>query len=125
VLIASAAIATSFLGGRGLADGGVGTAGWIAIGCFGVVGVSVLTVLWPRTDWSFTINAQRFIGTYIESADGPLPLPSIHRDLALHMSASYVVNAKQLRWLTGAFRVGAIFLLAEVAAWAVDIALEP
>jgi hypothetical protein len=88
VLIAAAAITTSFFGGRALSDGDVATAEWIAIACFGVVGASVLAVLWPCTDWTFTVNAQRFIGTYIESEEGPLPLPAIDRDLALHMRAS-------------------------------------
>lgn len=121
ILIAAAAITTSFFGGRALADGDVGTAGWFAIAAFGLVGASVLAVLWPRTDWAFTVNAQRFIATYVESAEGPLPLSAIHRDLALHMSASYVVNARQLRLLTIAFRLGAIFLVGEVTAWVVDI----
>jgi hypothetical protein len=121
ILIAAAAISTSFFGGRALADGSVGSVGWVAIVCFGVVGATVLAVLWPRTDWSFTVNAQRFIGTYVESEEGPLPLPAIHRDLALHMSASYVANARQLRVLTVAFRIGAVFLVGEVIAWVVGI----
>jgi len=121
ILIAAAAIATSFFGGRALEDGDVAAAGWVAIACFAVVGASVLAVLWPRTDWSFTVNAERFIGTYVESEDGPLPLPAIHRDLALHMSASYVANARQLRVLTVAFRIGAIFLVGEVVSWVVGI----
>lgn len=121
ILIAAAAITTSFFGGQALADGAVGTAGWVAIAAFGLVGASVLTVLWPRTDWAFTVNAERFIATYVESHEGPLPLPEIHRDLALHMSTSYVVNARQLRVLTIAFRIGAIFLVGEVTAWVVDI----
>ena len=78
-------------------------------------------ILWPWSDWSFTVNAQRFIGTYVESRDGPLPLPAIHRDLALHMSASYIANAHQLRILMIAFRLGAIFLVGEVIAWVVGI----
>jgi hypothetical protein len=121
ILIAAAAITTSFFGGRVLSDGDVAIAGWIAIACFGVAGACVLAILWPRTDWSFTVNAQRFIGTYVESEDGALPLPAIHRDLALHMSASYVANARQLRALMMAFRFGAIFLVGEVIAWVVGI----
>lgn len=124
ILIAAAAITMSFFGGPALADGDVGTAGWLAIACFGLVGASVLAVLWPRTDWTFTIDAERFIGTYIESDGGPLPLPGIHRDLALHMAASYVVNARQLRLLTIAFRLGAGFLVGEVIAWVADIVDE-
>jgi hypothetical protein len=88
ILIAAAAITTSFFGGRALAEGAVGTAGRLAIAAFGLVGMSVLTVLWPRTDWSFTVNAERFIATYVESDEGPLPLPAIHRALALHMGST-------------------------------------
>jgi hypothetical protein len=54
--------------------------------------------------------------------EGPLPLAAIHRDLALHMSASYVANARQLRALTIAFRIGAMFLVGEVVAWVIGIA---
>jgi hypothetical protein len=93
VLIAAAAITTSFFGGRALNDGDLGAAGWVAIACFGCLGIAVLAILWPRHDWVFTVNAERFIATYIESDEGALDLPSIHRDLALHMSASYVANA--------------------------------
>ena len=49
----------------------------------------------------------------------PLDLPSIHRDLALHMGGSAALNREQLRWLTGAFRAGAVLLVAEVIAWVV------
>jgi hypothetical protein len=121
VLIAAAAITTSFFGGRAFADGDVGPAGWVATICFGLLGVAVLAVLWPRHDWVFTVNARRFIATYVESAEGPLGVPEIHRDLALHMSASYEANARQLNWLSIAFRVGSLLLIGEVVAWVVGI----
>jgi hypothetical protein len=119
VLIAAAAITTSFFGGRAFADGDVG--GWIATVCFGLLGLSVLAVLWPRHDWVFTVNARRFISTYVESEDGPLGLSEIHRDLALHMSASYEDNAGQFKWLSIAFRIGSVLLIGEVVAWVVGI----
>jgi hypothetical protein len=121
VLIAAAAVTTSFFGGRALQDGDVGTTGWIAIACFVLLGLAVLAVLWPRHDWVFTINGERFIATYIESSDGALDMPAIHRDLALHMSKSYVINARQLRLLSVAFRVGAVLLVGEVVSWVAGI----
>ena len=69
----------------------------------------------------FTVNASSFIENYVEHPDGSLEIPAIHRDLALHMSASYSVNADQLRWLFGAFRAGAVLLVVEVAAWVVNL----
>ncbi len=124
VLIAAAAVTTSFFGSRALMDPDVGAAAWVAIVFFACVGATVLVVLWPRRDWVFTVNAERFIATYVESTDGPLEVPLIHRDLALHMSASYVRNAIQLRILAFAFRVGAVLLVAEVVAWVVNLVGE-
>jgi hypothetical protein len=49
----------------------------------------------------------------------PLPLPMIHRDLALHMGRSASLNRTQLRWLMVAFRAGALLLMAEVIAWVI------
>lgn len=93
---------------------------WVAVGAFVALSVSVLTILWPRRDWEFNLSPAQFISTYVEPAeDEPLSLPEIHRDLALHMGHSAALNRKQLRWLTGAFRVGAVLLVAEVIAWVV------
>jgi hypothetical protein len=80
----------------------------------------VLVILWPRRDWEFNLSPAQFINIYVEPADTePLDLPSIHRDLALHMGNSAALNRKQLRWLTSAFRVGAVLLVAEVIAWVI------
>jgi hypothetical protein len=122
VLIAAAAVTTSFFGSRALTDSGhLDFWAWAATISFALVGLTVLSILWPRHDWVFTVNASAFIQNYVEHPDGALELPAIHRDLALHMSASYSVNAEQLRWLFIAFRAGAVLLVAEVAAWIVNL----
>jgi len=54
VLIAAAAITTSFFGSRAIAGGDLSGWVWVALVAFIAVGGSVLTVLWPRTDWSFS-----------------------------------------------------------------------
>jgi hypothetical protein len=118
-LIAAAAITTSFFGGQAL-HRHVHTLGWVAIACFVSLSLSVLVILWPRRDWEFSLSPAKFISTYIEPPEGdPLDLPMIHRDLALHMGRSANLNRDQLRWLTGAFRLGAILLVAEVVAWVI------
>jgi hypothetical protein len=122
VLIAAAAVTTSFFGGAAIADGKLGAAGWVAVGSFLVVGFAVLAILWPRHDWTFSVDAETFIYGYLEpDEEEPLDLPSIHRDLAFHMAASYKRNRAQLRWLFVAFRVGALLLIAEVVAWVVAL----
>lgn len=121
VLIAAAAVTTSFFGSRALTNSDLDTWAWVAIGSFALLGFTVLAILWPRHDWVFTVNASSFIENYVEHPDGALELPAIHRDLALHMSRSYTVNAAQLRWLFVAFRLGALLLVLEVAAWVVNL----
>lgn len=102
-LIAAAAITTSFFGSQAAQSSP--RHGLDRDRLLVTLGASVLVILWPRRDWEFTLSPQRFISTYLEPIDGdPLPLPSIHRDRALHMGRSAALNRRQLRWLMTAFR---------------------
>src|SRR3954462_13075821 len=65
VLIAAAAITTSFFGSRAITGDGLSVWVWVADGAFIVVGGCVLTVLWPRSDWSFNASAAEIIAGYI------------------------------------------------------------
>jgi hypothetical protein len=120
VLIAAAAITTSFFGSRAIAGGHLSGWVWVALVAFIAVGGSVLTVLWPRTDWSFSASAADIIAEYIEPE--PIDFPLVQRDLALHRSAAYDRNALQLGRLFLVFRLGLIVLVVEVAAWIVALA---
>jgi hypothetical protein len=120
VLIAAAAITTSFFGSRAIAGGDLSGWVWVALVAFIAVGGSVLTVLWPRTDWSFSASAADIIAEYIEPE--PVDFPLVQRDLALHRSAAYDGNALQLGRLFLVFRLGLIVLVVEVAAWIVALA---
>ncbi len=123
--MAAAAITTSFLGDRILSGHHVHPLAWIAIGCFVALGLVVLVLLWPWRDWKFTINAQSLIQDYLEPVDAePLDLPGIHRDLALHMEASWQKNKSQLRWLFVAFRVAAMLLVGEIIFWVLALASQ-
>jgi hypothetical protein len=77
-------------------------------------------VLWPRSDWSFNASAAEIIAEYIEP--DAIEFPLVQRDLALHRSAAYDANARQLGWLYLVFRIGLIVLVVEVAAWVVALA---
>jgi hypothetical protein len=122
-LVAAAAITTSFFGGQTLHGNRLHTFAWIAVGAFVGIGLSTICILWPRRDWEFSLDPARFITTYLEPPQGgPLPIDQIHRDLALHMGASAMLNRGQLRWLIVAFRVGALLLIIDVVAWVVVLA---
>ena len=122
-LIAAAAITTSFFGGQTLARHDVDAAGWVAIGCFVLLGFAVLVMLWPRRDWELSLAPAEFIATYLEPADGePLELHLVERDLALHMGRSAKFNRGQLDKLVTIFRFGALLLVIEVLAWVIALA---
>jgi len=111
-LIAAAAIATSFFGGQTLTEHGVGAVGWVAIGCFVLLGFTVLLMLGPED----------FIATYLEPVDGnPMELHLVERDLALHMGHSIELNREQLYALVTTFRFGTLLLVIEVLAWVVAL----
>lgn len=125
VLIAAAAIATSFFGGQTLVEHNISAAAWIAIGCFVLLGLAVLLVLWPRRDWEFSLAPDQFIATYLEPADGePLALHLIERDLALHMGRGTELNRRQLKTLTMIIRTGALLLVIEVLAWVITLVIQ-
>jgi hypothetical protein len=119
-VLSAAAIATSLLGARALDRTSPSLWTWIALTCFAAVGGFMLLLLWPRR-WEFTAVPRRIIGTYVETKE-PLPVPMIHRDLALHMEDSYVRNEVGLDKLILWFRLGLALLALEVIAWTVEIA---
>jgi hypothetical protein len=96
VLIASAAVSTSLVGGPALARSH-SVASWMAIGLFALVGVSLLVALWPRRIWSFGIDAAELVAIYLEPEDDEPPdVGHIYRDLALHMSDGHKRNAARI-----------------------------
>ncbi len=122
ILLSAAVIATSFLGTRAL-EGHVPSGWtWVAIGCFVALAVAALALLWPRRDWSFSASPGRIIGLYLER-DDPWELPALHRELALHLDAAYEANRSHLDDLIWAFRTACLFLVLEVLAWVVNIAV--
>jgi len=122
-LIATAAISTSFLGTRAFATSR--PLGWLAIGCFALLSVCVLVVVWPRATWRFDFDSDDLIAVYITSADDgrSTTAAAIHRDLALRITESGRANALLLSRISRAFRVGACLLATQVLATALAAAV--
>jgi hypothetical protein len=120
IVLSAAAIATSLLGGQALNRESPTLWAWIALACFIGVSALALLLLVPRR-WIFTAVPRRIIRTYVETPE-PLPLPMIHRDLALHMEDSYVENELGLDKMITRFRLALVLLALEVVSWTVEIA---
>ena len=123
VLVAAAAIATSFFGTRVATAGSLAVAAWCAITAFALVAASVLAILWPWRDWEFNASPKGLIATYIETTS-PATLVEMHRDMALHRSSSCVANETILARLYWAFRVGLFMVAVEVCAWIVALSAQ-
>jgi tetrahydromethanopterin S-methyltransferase subunit B len=119
VLIAAAAVTTSFFGSNVVGGARAGLAAWLATVSFALIGVAVLAVLWPRREWEFSESGKDLIARYVEPE--LLPLALIHRDLALHYTGKLAANAAQLAALVRAVRVGVVLFVVEVGAWLVAL----
>ena len=94
--------------------------GWVAVGCF--VAPQPRRARDPLATTRLGVQpVARAIHRHLRRAGGhgAARPPEHHRDLALHMGNSAALNRKQLRRLTGAFRAGAVLLVAEVIAWVI------
>ncbi|MDQ2700912.1 MAG: hypothetical protein M3Y23_06245 [Actinomycetota bacterium] len=118
ILISSAALTTSFFGAVITTETQLTVAGWLGVASFlMVVGLS-LAILWPR-GWEFSFSPVSLIATYIETVE-PLPLPAIHRDLALHMHASYSENQTGIERMALWSKWAVALLVLEVLFWVAD-----
>jgi hypothetical protein len=119
LLMAAAAVTTSVFGGQTLAHGHTGPAVWVATIAFIGAGLMVIDVLWPRQRWEFEMKPTDVLSEYIEPAD--IPVAMIHRDLAIHRTASFHRNTRRLRRASGSLRVGMGLLVVEVVAWVATV----
>jgi hypothetical protein len=94
-LLAAGSLVSAFLRGQALAGpslvtgavvrADIGSAGWVAIGCFVAIFLVCGVILWPYT-WEFSQLPSGLIENY--EADSSIRLVDAQRDLALHLEES-------------------------------------
>ena len=88
---------------------------WIAVAAFIVVGGCVLTVLWPRSDWSFNASAAEIIAEYVEPEPIEFPAGPTRSRAA---SSRGVRRKRPAAWIAvSCVSDRAFVLVVEVAAW--------
>jgi hypothetical protein len=120
VLLSGAAIASSLFGGQAVAAGRLGPFGWGAVAAFAALGLALLLVLWPRSEWQDSNLPSWILTEYVETPD-PLPLASIQRELAIHLEAVYGQGEADYERIARSFRLAAVLLNVEVLAWVLDL----
>src|SRR5262245_15160537 len=119
-LIFAASFASSLLGARALADG-VDAWDWIALGLLLSIGTFAVFMLWPYYNLTFRFDPEDLISRYVDVAE-PVPIATIHRELALQIKADWQQNGRIVRRLREALQLALILLLLEIVAWLVSIA---
>jgi len=131
LLITAANIVIAFLGAPAIKNAttpssastnvpGLTLGGWLAVGCFVIVGVCSIATLWPRRGWLFRFGAKEIIDRVDRQPDETLPL--MQRKLALLNEDSYLANEKKIDRLFWLLEVAAIFLFFEAALWLSSLA---
>ena len=135
MLLSAAAVATSFFGGQALKGGGLSGASWVGIALFAGLGVALLAVMTPgrlvnlirrgeaREGLAgFVASPSILVGDYVE-ADPPLSAATTYRDVSLYMEERWEqIENRLVRRLDLRFRIASGLLIAEMAAWVVELA---
>jgi hypothetical protein len=108
------------LGARALGDG-VGAWDWIALGLLVAIGTLSVLLLWPYYNFTFRFDPEDLLARYVDVAE-PIPMVTIHRELALQIKADWVQNGRLVRRLREALQIALVLLLLEILAWLFSIA---
>jgi hypothetical protein len=118
-LIFAASFASSLLGSQALADG-LDAWDWIALGLLFAIGGLAVLLLWPYYSLTFRFDPEDLLARYVDVAE-PMPMPAIHRELALQIKADWQRNGRIVRRLREALQLALVLLLVEIAAWLFSI----
>jgi hypothetical protein len=119
-LIFAASFASSLLGSQALADG-LGAWDWIALGLLLAIGALAVFLLWPYYNLTFRFDPEDLLARYVDVAE-PLPMATVHRELALRMKNDWRQNGRIVRRMREALQIALILLLLEIVAWLFSIA---
>jgi len=125
VVVAAAAIVSSFLGGQALRSGDDFTI-WslLAIAALAVVGVAAILVLWPTGGWVFVNRVDTLLSGYIEDEgqdEKPATIDEMHTCIAQHNQRHWDENSEKLNTRYIAFQVACSALAFEVIFWLIDL----
>lgn len=121
VLVAAAAIVSSFLGGQALRSGGDFTT-WslLAVAALAVVGVAAILVLWPTGGWVFSNRVDTLLSGYIEDGE-PATIDEMHIRIAEFNQKHLDENRTKLAKRYLCFQVACGALAFEVIFWLIDL----
>ena len=120
ILIAAAAVASSFLGGQALRNEAFTAWSWLAIAALAVVGIASIIVLLPWGEWVFSNKVDTLLAGYVEDEE-PATIDEMHTRLARYNQGHRDKNQRKLDWLYLGFRIASGAFVLEVTFWLIDL----
>jgi len=117
-LLTGATLTTSFLGGRAVDSGTLRVTSWMAVGCFLVVGLISLAILWPQNGLDTAVRLRSGV------TDPSRSIVAVQHALARYMRVAYDRNERHLQRIATYVRGGMFVLAFEVTLWVVDLAVS-
>ena len=119
VLLAAAAVSSSFLGAEALTrHPRLSSLSIIALISFGIVVMLCLVVMWPKGRWWFTHSVEGLIDAYVKSDKS---INYMHKMLARKNGDFCQRNEKKLKFRFFAFQIACLGLGVDVVLWVLDI----
>jgi hypothetical protein len=85
------------------------------------IGALAVFLLWPYYNLTFRFDPEDLLNRYVDVAE-PLPMPVIHRELALQIKSDWKANGRIVRRLREALQLALVLLLVEIVVWLISIA---
>ncbi len=120
-LLAAAGVTASIFGGPLGGSGRGGPALYVAMAAFAGVALCTLALLWPN-HLDVAADPQLIVSEYAEPIAVPLPL--VHRDLAMHRAVSVERNGRKLATATTMLQAALSLFATEVLAWLANLVLD-
>jgi hypothetical protein len=106
MLLAAASITLSLPGGEALDR--AEPLGWLALGSFVLLGLCMLAIIWPRSEWGFDIDPHDLLARHLARDDRTTT--ALTWDLIVRLARTRRANARRLCLVARVFRAGACLL---------------
>jgi len=117
-LIFAAAFVSSLFGNQALPNG---IGGWdaAALGCLFALGVVIVLMIWPYSQYRFRFDPEELLRQYVDSE---ATLTQMHRELALRIESDRQGNWRLMQRLRAFLQLALILFLLEILSWLMSLA---
>jgi hypothetical protein len=119
-LIFAAAFVSSLFGNQALPNG---IGGWdaAALGCLFALGVVIVLMIWPYSQYRFRFDPEELLQQYVDS-ERQATLTQMHRELALRIERDRQGNWRLMQRLRAFLQLALILFLLEILSWLMSLA---